>query len=87
MFPVIEQAQRCHRAGDQAKHVHQILVRGKGQRSGVVLLPEGFQVSPLIPLDRNQIVITLFVIPDEEVLGVGLRVRSCASLAVLSDAS
>ena len=78
VFPVIEQAQRCHRAGDQAKHIHQILIRGKGKRPGVVLLPEGFQVDSLVPLDRNEIVITLFVIPNEEVLGVGLRVAKCS---------
>lgn len=74
VFPVIEQAQRCHRAGNQAKHVHQILIRGKGKRPGVVLLPEGFQVDSLVSLDRNEIVIALFVVPDEEVLGIGLWV-------------
>lgn len=74
VLPVVEQAQGRHRARDQPQHVHQILIRDKGQRPGVVLLPEGFQVGPFVSLDRNEIVIALFVVPDEEIFSVGFRV-------------
>ena len=30
VLPVVEQAQRRHRAGNQAQHVHQVSIRGKG---------------------------------------------------------
>ena len=53
---------------------HQVLIGGEGQRPGAVLLPEGLQVCPLVALHRDEIVVALLVVPDEEVLGVGLRV-------------
>ena len=74
MFPVVEQAQRGYCARNQAKHVHQVLIGGKSQRSGAVLLPEGRQICPFVSLHRDEVVIALFIIHDEEVLGVGLWV-------------
>ena len=74
VFLVVEQTQGRHRAGDQPQDVHQVLVGGEGQRPGAVLLPEGLQVGPLVALHRDEVVIALLVVPDEEVLGVGFRV-------------
>ena len=40
----------------------------------MVCLAESFQVHPLIPPDGDEVVLPLLIVPDEEVLPVGLRV-------------
>ena len=41
---------------------------------GAVFPSESLQFGSLVALHRDEVVIALFVIPDEEVFGVGLRV-------------
>ena len=48
-----------------------------------MLFPESFQIYTLIAFYRYEIVIALFVVSDEEILGVGLGVRELESPGLL----
>lgn len=72
---VVEQAQGRDGAGSKPQFFLQFLRGGKAQGAGMMRLAEGFQIYPLFAMDGNEIIIALFIIPHEEVFGVGFRVR------------
>ena len=70
---MIEQSERGYGAGQKIQLFHKLLFTGKGKRTGVVFLPEFFQIHPLVTLDGNQVIIALFIVPYEQVFILALR--------------
>ena len=71
---IVQQAQRRHGPGGQVQPGHQVLRGGEAQPGGAVAALKLLQVHPLVVADGDEIVILLFGVPDEDVLGVVLRI-------------
>ena len=75
MVPVVQQPQRRHGAGGQVQQPQQLLRGGEAQAAGAVAALELLQVHPLAAADGDQVIAPLFVVPDQQIFGVVLRIR------------
>lgn len=72
---IVEQAERRYGAGDEPQHLHEVVFGRERQCARAVFVPEFLEVDALVAPDGDEVVITLFIVAHEQILGVGLRVR------------
>lgn len=70
---IVEQAERRHGAGNEPQHLHEVVFGRERQRARAVFVPELLEVDALVAPDGDEVVIALFIVAHEQILGVGLR--------------
>ena len=71
---VVQKSQRRDRAGRQLQKILQFLRRGEAERPRTVRFAEFLEIYAFVAADGDEIIVSLFVVADEEILRVRRRI-------------